>query len=59
MKIYKLPLESEMEEAVRLDPRLGLFKYLPPMDPLPIIVRLYVISAVNLHPMDTNGKVTT
>ena len=48
-----------MEEAVRLDPRLGLFKYLPPMDPLPIIVRLYVISAVNLHPMDTNGKVTT
>ena len=55
MKIYKLPLDKEVEDSI--DSRYGLFSYLPAMDPLPIVARIYVISAVNLHPMDTNGKV--
>ncbi|XP_075247387.1 otoferlin-like isoform X2 [Convolutriloba macropyga] len=54
VKIYKLPLDKEVEDSI--DSRYGLFSYLPAMDPLPIVARIYVISAVNLHPMDTNGK---
>ena len=38
------------------DPRHGFFQGLPSNDPLRVLVRVYVVKANDLHPMDINGK---
>lgn len=38
------------------DPQFGFFQGLPSNDPLHVLVRVYVIKANDLHPMDINGK---
>ncbi|GAB0097053.1 Otoferlin [Sergentomyia squamirostris] len=48
MKIYKLPMEKGMDPAFA--------PTLPTNEPIHVLVRIYVIKATDLHPMDLNGK---
>ncbi|XP_055522373.1 otoferlin-like isoform X2 [Wyeomyia smithii] len=48
IKVYKLPIEKGMEPAFA--------PTLPLNDPIHVLVRVYVVKATDLHPMDLNGK---
>ena len=39
-----------------LDPKQGFFQGLPANDPIRVLIRVYVVKANDLHPMDINGK---
>lgn len=38
------------------DPQYGFFQGLPSNDPIRVLVRIYIVKANDLHPMDLNGK---
>ena len=38
------------------DPYKGYFSGLPSNEPIHVLVRVYVVRALDLHPMDLNGK---
>lgn len=38
------------------DPQFGYFQGLPSNDPIRVLVRVYIVKANDLHPMDLNGK---
>lgn len=38
------------------DPQYGFFQGLPSNDPIRVLVRVYIVKANDLHPMDLNGK---
>lgn len=38
------------------DPQYGFFQGLPSNDPIHVLVRVYIVKANDLHPMDINGK---
>lgn len=48
IKVYKLPLSKEIEPAFA--------PTLPTNDPIHVLVRVYIVKASDLHPMDLNGK---
>lgn len=48
LKVYHLPLERGAEPQMIPPP--------PTNDPIHVLVRVYVIKATDLHPMDFNGK---
>jgi hypothetical protein len=48
LKVYRLPIEKGMEPAFAPS--------LPVNEPIHVLVRVYVIKATDLHPMDLNGK---
>lgn len=48
VKVYKLPIQKGLEPAFA--------PTLPTNDPIHVLVRVYVIKATDLHPMDLNGK---
>lgn len=48
VKVYRLPVEKGMEPAFA--------PTLPINDPIHVLVRVYVVKATDLHPMDLNGK---
>ncbi|XP_037920162.1 otoferlin-like isoform X1 [Hermetia illucens] len=48
IKVYKLPLPKGAE--ANLNPSL------PGNDPIHVLVRIYIVKATDLHPMDLNGK---
>lgn len=48
VKVYKLPLLKGLEPAFAPS--------LPTNDPIHVLVRVYIIKATDLHPMDLNGK---
>ena len=62
IKIYKWPLRKTPDEAslpfaaTAPDPKFGFFQGLPSNEPLGVLVRVYVVKANDLHPMDINGK---
>ena len=58
IKIYKLPLPKDLNDhtVMGMDPKLGFFQGIPSNEPLGILVRVYVVKANDLHPMDINGK---
>ncbi|XP_071746024.1 otoferlin isoform X2 [Lepeophtheirus salmonis] len=58
IKIYKLPLPKDLDDhtVMGFDPQFGFFQGLPSNDPLHVLVRVYVVKANDLHPMDINGK---
>ncbi|XP_063235260.1 otoferlin-like isoform X2 [Bacillus rossius redtenbacheri] len=58
IKVYKWPLPKDMEDhtIMGLDPQYGFFQGLPSNDPIHVLVRVYVVKASDLHPMDLNGK---
>jgi hypothetical protein len=48
IKVYRLPVEKAMEPAFAPS--------LPLNDPIHVLVRVYIVKATDLHPMDLNGK---
>ncbi|XP_008199102.2 otoferlin isoform X1 [Tribolium castaneum] len=58
IKVYKWPLPKDLEDhtIMGLDPQFGFFQGLPSNDPIRVLVRVYVVKANDLHPMDLNGK---
>ncbi|XP_013379026.1 otoferlin isoform X3 [Lingula anatina] len=58
LKIYKIPLPPDIEDSTFNggDPSLGLFQGVPSNDPIHVRIRVYVVKATDLHPMDINGK---
>ncbi|ESN95703.1 hypothetical protein HELRODRAFT_114638 [Helobdella robusta] len=53
--IYKHPLPNDIEEDGGA-PSNSLFQCLPSNEPLHVLVRVYVVKAIDLHPADINGK---
>ncbi|XP_022089546.1 otoferlin-like isoform X2 [Acanthaster planci] len=57
LKLYKWPLPPEWEDVgVRIDSNSGFFQGLPSSEPKGVMVRVYIIKAMDLHPTDVNGK---
>lgn len=48
VKVYRLPLSKEIEPSFA--------PTIPTNDPIHVLVRVYVVKATDLHPMDLNGK---
>lgn len=48
IKVYRLPVDKAMEPAFA--------PTLPLNDPIHVLVRVYIVKATDLHPMDLNGK---
>ncbi|CRK93099.1 CLUMA_CG006578, isoform A [Clunio marinus] len=48
IKVYRLPVDKTMEPAFAPS--------LPLNDPIHVLVRVYIVKATDLHPMDLNGK---
>ncbi|XP_050710389.1 otoferlin-like isoform X3 [Eriocheir sinensis] len=69
LKLYRWPLPKDIDDTTITggDPQYGFFQTkasklitesqgLPSNDPIHVLVRVYVIRACDLHPMDLNGK---
>ncbi|XP_071050803.1 otoferlin-like [Onthophagus taurus] len=58
IKLYKWPLPKDIEDhtVMGFDPQYGFFQGLPSNDPIRVLVRVYIVKATDLHPMDLNGK---
>lgn len=58
IKVYKWPLPKDIEDhtIMGFDPQFGFFQGLPSNDPIRVLVRVYIVKANDLHPMDLNGK---
>ncbi|ERL89507.1 hypothetical protein D910_06873 [Dendroctonus ponderosae] len=58
IKVYKWPLPRDVEEKTIMgfDPQFGYFQGIPSNDPIRVLVRVYIVKANDLHPMDLNGK---
>ncbi|KAK4312408.1 hypothetical protein Pmani_016177 [Petrolisthes manimaculis] len=58
LKLYRWPLPKDIDDTTITggDPQYGFFQGLPSNDPIHVLVRVYVIRAYDLHPMDLNGK---
>ncbi|XP_047477393.1 LOW QUALITY PROTEIN: otoferlin-like [Penaeus chinensis] len=58
LKLYRWPLPKDIEDTTITggDPQYGFFQGLPSNDPIHVLVRVYVVRACDLHPMDLNGK---
>ncbi|KAJ8935193.1 hypothetical protein NQ314_012950, partial [Rhamnusium bicolor] len=58
IKVYKWPLPKDVEDKTIMgfDPQFGFFQGLPSNDPIRVLVRVYIVKANDLHPMDLNGK---
>lgn len=58
IKVYKWPLPKDIEDKTIMgfDPQNGFFQGLPSNDPIRVLVRVYIVKANDLHPMDLNGK---
>lgn len=58
IKVYKWPLPKDLEDhtIMGFDPQYGFFQGLPSNDPIHVLVRVYIVKANDLHPMDINGK---
>ncbi|CAH0716714.1 unnamed protein product, partial [Brenthis ino] len=58
IKVYKWPLPREIDDhtVMGFDPNHGFFQGVPNNDPIHVLVRVYIVKATDLHPMDLNGK---
>ncbi|GBP13606.1 Otoferlin [Eumeta japonica] len=58
IKVYKWPLPKGIEDhtVMGFDPNFGFFQGVPNNEPIHVLVRVYIVKATDLHPMDLNGK---
>ncbi|XP_053624309.1 otoferlin-like isoform X2 [Plodia interpunctella] len=58
IKVYKWPLPRGIDDhtVMGFDPNYGFFQGVPNNDPIHVLVRVYIVKATDLHPMDLNGK---
>ncbi|CAG4962252.1 unnamed protein product [Parnassius apollo] len=58
IKFYKWPIPKEIDDhtVMGFDPNHGFFQGVPSNEPIHVLVRVYIVRATDLHPMDLNGK---
>ncbi|CAB3259049.1 unnamed protein product [Arctia plantaginis] len=58
IKVYKWPIPRGIDDHTLMgfDPNYGFFQGVPNNDPIHVLVRVYIVKATDLHPMDLNGK---
>ncbi|XP_047040376.1 otoferlin-like [Helicoverpa zea] len=58
VKVYKWPLPRGIDDhtVMGFDPNFGFFQGVPNNEPIHVLVRVYIVKATDLHPMDLNGK---
>ncbi|KAF5301719.1 hypothetical protein FQA39_LY10650 [Lamprigera yunnana] len=58
IKVYKWPLPKDIQDfsIMSFDTNYGLLQGLPSNEPIGVLVRVYIVKANDLHPMDLNGK---
>ncbi|KOB67239.1 Otoferlin [Operophtera brumata] len=58
IKVYKWPLPRGIDDSTIMghDPNYGFFQGVPNNEPIHVLVRIYIVKATDLHPMDMNGK---
>nr|XP_034839510.1 otoferlin-like [Maniola hyperantus] len=58
IKVYKWPLPRGIDDhtVMGFDPNHGFFQGVPNNDPIHVLVRVYIVKATGIHPMDLNGK---
>ncbi|XP_047543400.1 otoferlin-like [Vanessa atalanta] len=58
VKVYKWPLPKAIDDCTIMgfDPNHGFFQGVPNNEPIHVLVRVYIVKATDLHPMDLNGK---
>ncbi|XP_026730449.1 otoferlin-like isoform X2 [Trichoplusia ni] len=58
IKVYKWPLPRGIDDhtVMGFDPNFGFFQGVPNNEPIHVLVRVYIVKATDLHPMDLNGK---
>ncbi|XP_030026974.2 otoferlin [Manduca sexta] len=58
VKVYKWPLPKGIDDhtVMGFDPNYGFFQGVPNNEPIHVLVRVYIVKATDLHPMDLNGK---
>ncbi|XP_033118716.1 otoferlin-like isoform X3 [Anneissia japonica] len=58
IRLYQWPLPEgeKMKTLNGGDSFFGYFQGLPSIEPVAVLVRVYVVKAIDLHPADTNGK---
>nr|XP_021208193.1 otoferlin isoform X3 [Bombyx mori] len=58
LKFYKWPLPKGIDDhtVMGMDPNHGFFQGVPNNDPIHVLIRVYIVKATDLHPMDLNGK---
>ncbi|VVD00185.1 unnamed protein product [Leptidea sinapis] len=58
LKVYKWPLSNDLDyqSTLGFDPSNGFFQGVPSNEPIRVLVRIYIVKAMDLHPMDYNGK---
>ncbi|XP_072931489.1 otoferlin [Epargyreus clarus] len=58
LKVYKWPLSKDIDDytIMGFDPSYGYFQGVPNNEPIHVLVRVYIVKATDLHPMDMNGK---
>ncbi|XP_041986381.1 otoferlin [Aricia agestis] len=58
IKVYKWPLPKGIDDhtVMGFDPNYGFFQGVPNNEPIHVLVRIYLVKATDLHPMDMNGK---
>uniref|UniRef100_UPI0035900243 otoferlin-like isoform X2 n=1 Tax=Myxine glutinosa TaxID=7769 RepID=UPI0035900243 len=56
MCVYKWPISEEIKKEVNFDANMGMFQGIPNNDITNVLVRVYIIRALDLHPADMNGK---
>ncbi|XP_050361136.1 otoferlin-like [Nymphalis io] len=58
IKVYKWPLSKTTVDCAVMgfDLNQGFFQGLPKNEPIHVLVRVYIVKATDLHPMDMNGK---
>ncbi|XP_045490218.1 otoferlin-like [Pieris rapae] len=58
LKVYKWPLSKNIDDhnSIGFDPSNGFFQAVPSNEPIHVLIRVYIVKATDLHPMDFNGK---
>ncbi|CAK1554752.1 unnamed protein product [Leptosia nina] len=58
LKVYKWPLSKDIDDhnLMGFDPNNGFFQGVPSNEPIHVLIRVYIVKATDLHPMDFNGK---
>lgn len=49
-------MTPEDRASLGFDPQFGVFQNMPSNEPIRVLVRVYIVKANDLHPMDLNGK---
>ncbi|XP_065212252.1 otoferlin-like [Planococcus citri] len=56
LKVYKLPILEDMEDIANFDAENRSHRDFPSNDNFPVLVRIYIVKAKDLHSIDSDGN---